>query len=160
MTQGLIDEGQDLLAAVTRFRRAGISPWQALAECLHLSGEELDVAYDCSRFDLVGLCEDEDEGDLVFDEPLGELQVDFLWRDAGIDEHKHTAEIGPIDEVVRDKILELLALVARCLGVAIAGKVHQRPFLVDEKEVDEPGPSRGAGNLGEILFAGQGINQG
>ena len=78
---------------------------------------------------------------------------------AGIDEHKHTTEIGSVDEVIRDEILKFLALVARCLGVAIAGEIHQRPFLVDKKEVDEPGPSRGAGYLGEILFAAECIDE-
>ena len=79
---------------------------------------------------------------------------------AGIDEDEDAAKIWAVYKVVGYECVELLTLLAACLGVSVSGEVNEGPFFVDEEKVDESGATWFAGDDGEVFFAGQCVDEG
>lgn len=111
--------------------------------------------FDEPGFDLVGFGEDEGKWEFVIDEPLDELEVEFLRGVAGVDEDEGAAEVFALDEVFGDEFVELVAHFFGDFGVAVSGEVDEGPVVVDLKEVDLAGAAGGFGNAGETVFVGE-----
>jgi len=157
--EGFADEVEDFLATFARFGRAFVNSGKAVAELAHGFLELGDVFFHGGHFDLIGFGVNKDEWDAVFDEPGGEFEVDFLRGESGIDEDKHAAQVLAHGEVVRDKFVKFPALLAGGFGVSVAGEVNERPFFVDEEEVDHACASRFAGDGGEVFDLGESIDE-
>ena len=159
MLHGGFDEAEDFFSALAGFVGGREDGRFTVAEFGEGFLEELDVFFNDTGFDLVGLGEDEGEGDLVLDEPADELQVDFLRSVAGVDEDESATEVFAFEEVFGNEFVELIPQLLGHLGVAVAGEIDEPPGLVDFEEVDLAGAAGRFGNPGETGFVGEHVNQ-
>ena len=159
LLHGGFDEAEDLFPALPGFVGGRKDRRFTVAEFGEGFLKELDVLLHDAGFDLVGLGEDEGEGDLVFNKPADELQVDFLRSVAGVDQGESAAEVFAFEGVFGDEFVELIPQLLGHLGIAVAGKIDEPPGLVDFKEVDLAGAAGRFGNPGETGFVGEHVNQ-
>ena len=54
-----------------------------------------------------------------------------------VNEYEDIGELYTLEDVLRNHLLQFVALRLRTFGIAITGKVHQIPFLVDNEMVDQ-----------------------
>jgi len=159
LSQGLVDESEDFALAFAGGDGAAEDGGFTIAPILHRSGEEFDVFLDELGFHLVGLGEDEGEGDPVFDEPGDELLIEFLRGVSGVDEDKDAAEALSHENVFRDKFVEAVALAFRHLGVAVAGEIDEPPLLVDVEEIHLLRATGSLGDAGEAFLPSEQIDE-
>lgn len=159
LLHGGFDEAEDFFSALAGFVGGRKDGRFTVAEFGEGFLKELDVFFNDTGFDLVGLGEDEGEGDLVLNEPADELEVDFLRSVAGVDEDESATEVFAFEKVFGNEFVELIPQLLGHLGVAVAGKIDESPGLVDFKEVDLAGAAGRFGNPGETGFVGEHVNQ-
>ena len=85
------------------------------------------------RSQLVCLCEDDGEGDAAGAEPVDKLTVDLLLLVADVDEHEDIAELLTLENIGAYHLVELVLYGFGALGIAVAGKIDEIPFVVDDK---------------------------
>lgn len=102
----LVDVGQKVVAA----ERGDGGGEEVLGEGFPSFGEGrekgVDVLGEFALFWFVGFGEDYIEGDAVGAEEVNEVEVDFLWRDAGVDEYEDVDEGLAVEDVVGNHFLE------------------------------------------------------
>ena len=159
LLHGGFDEAEDFFPAFPGFVGGREDGRFTVAEFGEGFLKELDVFFNDTGFDFVGLGEDESEGDLVFNEPADKLQVDFLRSVAGVDEDESATEVFAFEQVFGNKFVELIPQLLGHFGIAVAGKIDELPGLVDFKEVDLAGTAGRFGNPSETGFVGEHVNQ-
>ena len=91
-------------------------------------------------------------------QPLGELEVNFLWGMTRINQYEDATQVGSLGNVIRDELIELIAMLARGFGIPVAGEVDECPLLVDDEKVNQAGAPRRTGDHSEIFFASKGVD--
>ena len=159
LLHGGLDEAEDFFSALPGFVGGREDGRFTVAEFGEGLFKELDVLLHDAGLDLVGFGENESEGNLAFNEPADELQVDFLRSVAGVDEDESATEVFAFEQVFGNEFVELIPQLLGHFGVAVAGKINEPPGLVDFKEVDLAGAAGRFGNPGETGFIGEHVNQ-
>jgi len=109
--------------------------------------------------ELVGLREDDPEGDAVHAEHLDESEVDFLGFEARIDQNEEVVQLFALEDVVGDELREFAHGRLRGAGIAISGQIDQVPFAVDLKMVDQTGLSGCPRHLGQPVAPREHVDQ-
>jgi len=78
----------------------------------------------------------------------------------GVDEHEHRLQVLPLTQVVLDHLLPPSPVRLRNLCKAVAGEIHDIPFVIDIEMVDQLRLAGSAGGLGQLFIAGKHIDQG
>ena len=90
-----------------------------------------------TELQFVGLGHEDMDGHVGLGGPFEHQQVEILERMADVHHqyqpHQHLA----FGQIVVQVFLPLVALALGHLGVAVAGQVHQAPFVVQGKKVDQ-----------------------
>ena len=79
--------------------------------------------------------------------------------ESAVNQNKQASQLFPANHIALDKALQGLHSRLPAFGVAISGKIHQMPGLVDEEMVDEHGLSWGGRGHGEPFSPGQHIDE-
>lgn len=91
---------------------------------------------------LISLGEDDAERHIALAQPIHEFTVYLLLVVAHIDEYEDVCQLWALQDIAADHLLQLLLHGFGALGEAIARKVDQIPFVIDDKVVDEQGFTR------------------
>ncbi len=84
----------------------------------------------------VSLRENEDVRDALAGEPAHKLEINFLRRQAGIDEREDQAKILSMLKVIVHRLVEPGAVFPRHVRESISRQIHQTPALTHGEEVD------------------------
>lgn len=125
----------------------------------HLVQKTLHVHADGTLVLFVGLCKNETKWDLPIAQGIDKFQVDLLGRMTTVDEGKDGYEVGPFPQIVFDHFFPFLPLRLGNLGEAIAGKVHQVPFTIDRKMIDQLRFAGSSRSLGQSIVVAKHIDQ-
>ena len=108
---------------------------------------------------LVRFGEDDGEGHAVFAQPFDELQVYLLRLVAAVDEDKQASERLAPEYVFGNDFLNLFLGRFAAFCISVTGQVHQIPFFVDEKMVDEERFARCGRCHGQLRVAGEHVDE-
>ena len=153
------DEGEDFLASRALFRRGDEHRRQFLPLLGERGPEPLHALFALGFRELVGLGEDDAEGDAVFAQHLDEPQVDLLGFEPDVHQHEQEVHLLALDDVVGDQFRKLAALGFRRAGVAVAGQVDQIPGVVDAEVVYEARLSGRSRHLGQSCAGGEHVDE-
>jgi len=126
----------------------------------HLVQEVFDVLAHRTLIFLIGLGEHQAKGNIPFPQPLQKFKVYLLGTMPGVDKHEHRDKVLSLTQVILDHLLPSPSLRLRDLSKAIAGQVHDIPLIVDIKMVDQLRLSRSTGSFGQLVVAGQHVDEG
>ncbi len=101
-------------------------------ECLYVSVKRVSAGF-------VRFCKDDSEWNSVLTEPSDKLQVNLLRLKTAVYQYEKAGETVPAENVLPNDSLNLHLLLPAALCVAISRQIHQIPFLVYKKMVDEQG---------------------
>lgn len=104
---------------------------------------------------LVGLGEDEAEGDTVLAKKVGKLYIFLLRRYVAVDKQEDVDEVLTLEQVVIYHLLPLVALLHRGFGKAVAREVDQVPLAVNEVVIDGYGLAGLSGGTCEVVLFDQ-----
>jgi hypothetical protein len=155
----LFDATKDLVPAHFLYRAGDKMLGKELPALAHLVQETLHVHTDGSLVLFVGFCKYETKWDLPFAELIDEFQVDPLGGMTAVDEREDHYKVRPFPQVVFDHFFPFLPLRLGAFGKAIAGKVHEVPFVIDRKMIDQLRFAGSAGCLGQFVIVAKHIDQ-
>lgn len=126
----------------------------------HLFQEVLDILADNALGFFVRLREHQAERDIPFSKPFQEFQVYLLRAMTGVDQYEHRLQVLPLTQIVLDHLLPPSPVRLPNLGKAVAGQIHDIPFVIDRKMVDQLRLAGSAGGLGQLFITGKHVDQG
>lgn len=155
----MVDEIENLLAPGALFGRGDEHRRELLPAFRELCGVTFDALLALGFRELVGLGEDQPEGDAVHAEHLDELQVDLLGFEADVHQHEEIVEPFAAEHIVGDELREGAAYALRRTGVSVPGQIHEIPGVVDAEVVDKPGFAGCSRDFGESRPAGEHVDE-
>ena len=108
---------------------------------------------------LVYLGKYDGQRDAIFTQPLDKLQVDALRVQPAVYEHKYQLQVFSVHQVFFYHFAPFAALGLAGFGIAITRQIYQVPLVIYQKMVDELGFTGLTRGLGQLLPAGEHIDQ-
>jgi len=133
---------------------------QELPGRAHPVQEIFDILAHRTLILLVGFREHETEGDIPFPQSFQKLQVYLLRAMPAVDEYEHGDEVFSFTQVVLDHLFPSSSFGLRDLCKAVAGQVHDVPFVIDIKVVDQLRLAGRTGSLRQLIIADEHIDKG
>ena len=155
----VVDIVEHFVAAIARDRGGENYVGKFVPRCGERLFESGKVFHHLTLIFLIGFCKDDGERDAIFAKELDKGEVDFLGRDARIDQNEDVGQLFAFEHIVGGHFLPKGAVVAGSARIAIAREIDEIPLLVDEEMVDELGFAGASACFSEVLHTRQHIDE-